>query len=261
METREVTSESHTAEWIASYVQRVATEVDVSRFSGICSDSTGNTLAARRLLCTKILPVALNLADCCHHLNRTILDLTKIPEFELAIKIVRKTVATFHSSHFGFTALKAARERHHTGRGLEAIGKTRFAMIVLSAMSVQRSLVAIKDVIKLAPDGMFEANYYQSTPSQATFDFESHLAQLIHATYPATKALACLEALETTAADVYIFWHAVICATEEALINKKNRFLPDTVDAVQQVLYTRHNQLFGSGNLANDVYLAATYLN
>lgn len=75
-----------------------------------------------------------------------------------AIKIIRKTVTTFHSSHFGFAALKAARERHHTGRGLEAIGKTRFATIVLSAMSVQRSLIAIKDVIQSAPDGMFEAS-------------------------------------------------------------------------------------------------------
>lgn len=73
--------------------------------------------------------------------------------------------------------------------------------------------------------------------------------------------MACLEALEATAADVYVFWHAVIRATEDALVNKKNRFLPDTVDAVQQVLYTRHNQLFGSGNLANNVYLAAAYLN
>jgi hypothetical protein len=71
-----------------------------------------------------------------------------------------------------------------------------------------------------------------------TFNFESHLAQLIHTIYPAIKALACLEVLEATMADVYVFWHAVICVMKEALVNKKNCFLPATVDAVQQVLYT-----------------------
>jgi hypothetical protein len=39
-----------------------------------------------------------------------------------------------------------ARKLHGIGRGLEAIGKTRFATLVFSAASIQRNIPAIKDV-------------------------------------------------------------------------------------------------------------------
>lgn len=63
------------------------------------------------------------------------------------MKVVRTTIKGFHASHGGFAELKIARGRHHITRGLEAIGKTRFATSVRSSISVQNNTPAIKDVI------------------------------------------------------------------------------------------------------------------
>ncbi|KAI0068562.1 hypothetical protein BV25DRAFT_1895794, partial [Artomyces pyxidatus] len=264
METREATAESHTAVWIIGFIRPTIESIGPSRVGAVCSDSTGNTRLSRAISCTTLTRNALNLADCCHHLNRMLLDISKLVEFQPAIRVMRKTITLFHTSHSAHTALKEARDRHTIGRGLEAVGKTRFATIILSAVSVQRNASAIKDVIAKVPDsGIYKdiEDYYQPPPDRDTFEFESSLSQLILAGMPATKALACLEALEATAADVYIFWHAVLQATNDTLSNKKLHFKPDLANAIRGILNDRHDQLFETGNLASDVYLAAAYLN
>ncbi|KAI0060486.1 hypothetical protein BV25DRAFT_1785013, partial [Artomyces pyxidatus] len=234
-----------------------------SRFSGVCSDSTGNTRLSRQIACTRIIKTALNFGDCCHHLNRTIWSITALPHFQETVRIVRKTITTFHTSHIGHAALEAARSRMIKGPGLEAIGKTRFATIILSALSVQRNLAAIKNVIESSPGSYPEIeDFYQTAPGDLqTFEFERSLSQLCQVGTPAAKALACLEAVEATAADVYVFWHAVLRATEDVLQMKKLHFERDVADAIRGILNARHRQLFEDGNIATDGYLTATYLN
>jgi hypothetical protein len=56
-------------------------------------------------------------------------------------------------SHSGSAELKTARKELRTGPGLEAIGKTRFGTIILSAASVQRTIPAIKRVVQ---NGIFD---------------------------------------------------------------------------------------------------------
>lgn len=55
--------------------------VGIERFSGVCSDSAGNTRKARQLLAEEI-PGLLDLPDCCHHLHNTAKDITKLGEFK-----------------------------------------------------------------------------------------------------------------------------------------------------------------------------------
>ncbi|KAI0039829.1 hypothetical protein FA95DRAFT_1449938, partial [Auriscalpium vulgare] len=262
MDTREATSESHTAEWI---VENIVNAIGPSRFSGLTCDSTGNTRASRSIAILALMPTALNLADVCHHLNRTILEINLITVFKPVIRVVRQTITLFHTSHAGHAALKKAREDLNTGRGLEAIGTTRFATIPLSARSVHRSLPAIKKVVSKSLKGTYEqgiAEYFQLSPDDIqTFKFESGLSQFIAATLPATKALACLEALEATAGDVYVFWHAVIRATEDALQNPRLYFDSEVANAIRGILNARHRQLFLDGNIANNAYIVAAYLN
>jgi hypothetical protein len=78
-------------------------------------------------------------ADIVHHISNTLKDIIKIEFFADTIKIVRAVITKFHSnsSHLGNSELKAARKELRTGPGLEAIGKTRFGTVILSARSVQ----------------------------------------------------------------------------------------------------------------------------
>jgi hypothetical protein len=88
------------------------------------------------------------LADIVHHISNTLKDIIKLKYFENTIKIVRGIIAKFHMSHLGMAELKEARKVLRTGPGLEAIGKTRFGTVILSARSVQRTTPAIKKVVE-----------------------------------------------------------------------------------------------------------------
>lgn len=118
------------------------------KFCAVICDSTGNTRASRRLTVLEV-PTALNVADIVHHISNTLKDIVKLEFFAGAIKIIRGVITKFHSnsSHLGNAELNAARKELHTGPGLEAIGKTRFGTLILSARSVQRTAPALKRVV------------------------------------------------------------------------------------------------------------------
>ncbi|KAI0045358.1 hypothetical protein FA95DRAFT_1495465 [Auriscalpium vulgare] len=236
--------------------------VEPWRFCAVVADSTGNTLASRRLLVKHQIPLAIMLGDCVHHLNRGIGDIGKLAAFQSVIQVVRATVALFHKSHAGHAALKVARSQLGIGRGLEAIGKTRFATLVLSAASVQRNTPAIKKVVNSrAVTFKTIEDYFQVQSTRKTSNFESGLEQFLCIGLPVAKAIACLEALDATAADVYIYWHAILYALGAALTNQRLEYEGTIIEEVTGIMNARYRQLFEDGNIANDVYLAATYLN
>ncbi|TFK61891.1 hypothetical protein BDN72DRAFT_933920 [Pluteus cervinus] len=260
MEGQDATSDvSHTAEWIASFVREVIDAIGPSRFSGVVSDSTGNTRKARGLLNHEI-PTLLPLADICHHLGNTIKDIVSLAHFKPVIGPLRKTITKFHKSHIGTAELTTARrELRIVGGGLEAIGKTRFGTLILSARALQRNIPAIKRVVE---QGRFDlgdlAENFQEVLSQTTADFQIGLSHLVNIGNPAIKALTVLEANEATAADTYIFWHAVLSSTLEAA-SKAN--LPSVVQLqISKILNHRHNQIMGGGNLSSALYVVAAYL-
>ena len=91
-------------------------------------------------------------------------------------------------------------------------------------------------------------------------EFEFNLVQLVDVGMPAVKALACLEANESTAADVFIFWHAMLQATKDIVTDPRHEFPHEVQQQIFGILNSRHWQMFEDGNLSNQVYLAATYL-
>lgn len=99
--------------------------------------------------------------------------------------------------------------------------------------------------------------------SRSTKDFELELALLIKLGTPALKALTCLEANEATVGDVYIFWHVMIWAIKEVLDDRHSEFPNSVKEKVIGILNSRHNQIFGDGNLSSskDLYLLGAYLN
>ena len=95
----------------------------------------------------------MNLADIVHHISNTIKDIAKPPYFKKPIKIIRGVITKFHTSHLGSAKLKTTCKELQTGPGLEAIGKTWFGTLILSAASVQCTIPAIKQV---AHNGNFD---------------------------------------------------------------------------------------------------------
>lgn len=78
---------------------------------------------------------------------------------------------------------------------------------------------------------------------------------------PATKALACLEAVEATPADIYVFWHTIVRATKDALNDPRNEYNDTIKQKVIVILNSRTNKLLGDGDISTGAYLAAAYLN
>ncbi|THU89473.1 hypothetical protein K435DRAFT_677870 [Dendrothele bispora CBS 962.96] len=222
METRDATDESHTGEWIKRLAMKWIELIGQHRFCAVCSDSTGNTLLAQTLINEEV-PTILPFADCCHHLDNTNKAIVELDYFDETIKTIRSTIRSFSQSHVGRAELQKARDELLTGAGLEAIGKTRFMTVVLSALLVQRNLPAIKQVVK---NGKFEfesSDSFQPSMDRVVFEFEFRLRQLIDICLPIAKALTCLEANDANPADIFIYWHAVIFEIKRILDSTKRR--------------------------------------
>ena len=104
------------------------------------------------------------------------------------------------------------------------------------------------------------ATNFQPHMSWSTMEFEFNLAQLVEDGMPAVKALACLEANESTAAHVFIFWHTMLQVIKDVVSDLRHEFTHEVQQQIFGILNSRHWQMFEDGNLSNQVYLAAMYL-
>jgi len=97
--------------------------------------------------------------------------------------------------------------------------------------------------------------------ARKSVEFEITLSELVKVGSPALKALTCLEANEATVGDVYLFWHAMIWAIKDVVDDKE--FSPCVREQILGILNSRHNQIFGDGNLSTsaNLYLSGAYLN
>ncbi|KAF9523043.1 hypothetical protein CPB83DRAFT_776091, partial [Crepidotus variabilis] len=233
------------------------------RMAAVVSDSTGNTRSHRKKLVIEI-PTIQDLPDIVHFLSRMIGDIVKLPFFKEPILVVRAVIMKLNKSHGGKWDLDEAKKAFGIGRGLEAIGKTRFGTIIFASASVQRNLPAIKHVVRQGRvDFGDHASCFSTHVTRKSSAFEISLRQLVAVGTPAVKALTCLESNEATAGDVYIFWHAVMRATKEVIEDPSNEFPSEVQEQILGILNARHSQVFADGNLSTsaDLYLAGAYLN
>ncbi|KAF8057516.1 ribonuclease H-like domain-containing protein [Lyophyllum atratum] len=265
VEGREATRDSHTAQWLKTWLLEIMDKIGRPRFCSVVSDSTGNTRLYRTLL-VDLIPTLFNLADICHHFSNTIKDIVRIDYFKHIILVVRGVIAKIHISHCGTAELDDARARLGIGRGLEAIGKTRFGSIILSARSVQRNIPALKKVVTKGKFDLAEISdsftEFNGRLSPAAFKFETGLGQLVDIGQPAIKALTYLEANEAAPGDVFVYWHAMLQATLRVLRDPAQAIPRNVQNEIIGILNHRHNQILGDGNLSDsaDVYLSGTYL-
>ncbi|KAJ7574140.1 hypothetical protein C8J56DRAFT_742721, partial [Mycena floridula] len=255
------TRESHTAEWIGDFFIGQICNIGVHRFAAIYTDSTGNTKGSRGHIIDEF-PVILDFGDTSHHTNSLLKDLVKLKHFAPV-----KTITFYTKSHIAISELEKAQELHKIGRGLESIGATRFGTIIHSLNSIKRCLPAISQTVIWGwvneSFNFYECFDLSDSMSLAAFNYKFRLDQLILLGLPAAKALACLEAHETTLADVYLFWHAFIALMHETIQDPRNRVPAEVADMVYGIIEFCFAQMFTSGHLGRNslAYLSATFLN
>ncbi|EIM86966.1 uncharacterized protein STEHIDRAFT_157253 [Stereum hirsutum FP-91666 SS1] len=168
--TKEATAEKHDAKFMVALISEVAEDIGTTRIGCILSNGATACVLARKMSVAQFLKVAIALPNVCHLLNLLIKDIVRISCFKPIMTVICSTITVFHSSHGCFADLKISREHHRIGRGLEVIGKTRFATSVRSARSVQNNTPAIKDVVqtrkkytlKLFGDGRVSSKVYRA---------------------------------------------------------------------------------------------------
>ncbi|KAJ7620470.1 ribonuclease H-like domain-containing protein, partial [Mycena rosella] len=238
LEGVECTDVSHTAQWIADTVMEAMRPIGIEHFGSASADSTGNTRGFRRILCERVVTI-LDLADSNHHLSNTCKDIVLLPYFKLPIKIMRGAIRHFNQSKQSKRMLKTLHFSNGIGRGLETIGKTRFATIVWAAIALRRNLPPISTLV---------------TSGQV----EIKLNQLISVTEGVVKAIQCLEAASCNPADVYLLWLAVTAHIRAALTTS---MLPENVcNEIRGIINYRWNEFFVT-NPGHEAYLATFYLN
>lgn len=89
-----------------------------------------------------------NLPDIVHFISNTIKDIVKLAYFQPTVTTMRGVIKKFHKSHPGITELKDVHRICGITKGLDAIGKTRFGTIVISAWSVQVNVPALKKIVE-----------------------------------------------------------------------------------------------------------------
>ncbi|KAJ7434270.1 ribonuclease H-like domain-containing protein [Mycena galericulata] len=230
LEGFECTTVSHTADWMSQMVLGVMKTVGLKLFIATSSDGAGNARGCRHNIVIKA-PTILDLGDPNHHLSLTCKDILLLPYFKQNIKISRGAIRHFKQSKQAKAMLKQLRIKDGI-RGLETIGKTRFATITWASLSIRRNLNLIRT---LCTNGQVEIKKY--TPyfmkdSPKTLDYEIKLGQLIAVTEEIARAIQCLEAASCNCADVYLIWLAVTAHLQyvnSSIFKRPNAVAPLTI--------------------------------
>ncbi|EJD33382.1 hypothetical protein AURDEDRAFT_177535 [Auricularia subglabra TFB-10046 SS5] len=257
----EDSGESHTAEWVRTAILDVMRSIGIERFAAIVTDRAGNVRLGRDEV-AQAYPTILSLNDPPHGLNSTIKDLCKLKHFEKVIAQLRKLLSYFKKSSFATHHLRIARIEFGVHRGLERIGKTRFASIGRSAASVLRNIEPLKKIVRedklLTSNKQRSAGYAFLRNASHAGVFELELRQLVAIITPLAKALKCLESSQSTLADVYLFWLAAMATLADLFCKHDDELglTDDLISDVRRVVNKRFNELVEG----NPIYKAALFL-
>ncbi|KAK0477282.1 ribonuclease H-like domain-containing protein [Armillaria novae-zelandiae] len=234
----EGSDEHHTAEWVRDIILEGIRDIGEDNFSGLCSDSTGNTKKGKSLA-KDILVAILTLPDCCHHLHNTIKEISNLPEFQ---------------------KLEQRRLEEDVTQGLIKIGKTRFATHYSACISLERCFPFIRDlivdqVIKIKNKEVMTA----FTGQRANLEFQLALKQYSTIIGPLARSLWALEAAQTNAADVYMFWLAIAAELRDLFSCPEDTGIePELAKKIIHIFLRRHKEFIDES--PDDIYFIAAYL-
>ncbi|EGO03204.1 hypothetical protein SERLA73DRAFT_46236, partial [Serpula lacrymans var. lacrymans S7.3] len=252
------TDESHTGKYLAQLVLRAIDLLGRNHFAGVTSDNTGNTCVARQLLCTEIKTLV-QIPD----LNLLCKDITQLDMFSPVVKSLRSIITYFHKSNAANNSLKQARKALNIARGLEGIGKTRFATVCISALSLQHCLPAMRHIINSkqvkfpAKKSHLTGLLQSSSPRSLEFELQIHRYTLV--VTPIAKAIACLESLRIDFSDIYLFYFTIGATLKQIFDDDNNPFLVEKSGQICAIFNTQFHGMLSDG--PTDAPISALYLN
>ncbi|KIJ26392.1 hypothetical protein M422DRAFT_87851, partial [Sphaerobolus stellatus SS14] len=214
--------------------QQVIDEIGAEHFAAIASDGAGNARVPREHISHK-MPTIINFYDPAHGTNLACKDIVKLPAFKGTIQDIRRILSHFKHSTISTTLLTELRKALQVSRGLESIGKTRFATIFWAALSVQCCLPAIRRLI--AERRITKVPHLTHTATGASqIRFDSSLNQLVQILRPFAYAIKCFESAHLMASDVFAFWLAIMGSVETTLEDEDNGIGSETSKAVKAIV-------------------------
>ena len=216
------------------------------RFSGVCSDNTGNTRKGLGLTVTK-WPKNLDLLDVCHLLSNTGKYICCLPKFKEVshlypmsnfcliwiqpITEMWSILAFLSKSEYTREHLDAQHAKLKIGCRIESISETQFATVYWTAASVQHGLPAFTAIVENQDLGI---DLHISISDHPTLSlhitcitsrakkkssqrgpmmpacFVLHWQKITTVLGPVAKAIQCLESAHATCADVLLFFLVIV---------------------------------------------------
>ncbi|CAK5275996.1 unnamed protein product, partial [Mycena citricolor] len=253
---------SHTAEHIKKAALKVIDCIGLDNFSGVSSDSTGNTRLSRELL-VKEIPTLLIVPDPCHHASNLIKNICALDYFVEPIFKIRDIVSHFSQSTMSSTHLDGMRVILDINHGLEKIGKTRFGTIYWAGSALMPVMPAIS---ALANSGVVAVNKKNKSGRDLSWirnlreysDFEIKLRQLVAVLEPIARAIKCLEGSQVTVGDVWMFFVAITAVLDQLFAEDTLSIPEDTQEDVRGLVNKRFEEFFGAPGAT--LYLAGFFL-
>jgi hypothetical protein len=144
------------------------------------------------------------------------------------IKNLQSIITYFQKSHVGTDALNKACKSMNIERGLEGIGKTRFATVCISALSLKCCFPALRQIVD-AREVKFLPHKSQLTgllmsSSPHSLEFESHITHYTNIVTPIAKAIACLKSSQTDLSDIGLYYFAIGATLKQIFDSDNNPF-------------------------------------
>ncbi|EJD47602.1 hypothetical protein AURDEDRAFT_123491 [Auricularia subglabra TFB-10046 SS5] len=224
---------SHDAEYIVEICLKVMKRIGTEKFICAVSDSTGSTRKARELL-EKACDLLIGLADAPHHINLTLKDICALKYFSLR--------------------LQTQAQSNGVTRGLESIGKTRFASVNRAGVSILRNLPSIRELLQ-------ERQTYGFLRGNSQYNiYHATMSQLVGVLTPLAKAQKCLESVHVHPGHVLLFWLAALATLQDLFDgNSETLELPEQVlSQIVAIINRRFAEMFDGPS--NAVFKAALFL-
>ncbi|KAJ7231085.1 hypothetical protein C8J57DRAFT_1092056, partial [Mycena rebaudengoi] len=180
-------------------------QIGPNRICAVTSDRAGNINKGRFNTVTEF-PRILNFADACHSLHNTCKDMCSIPVFQPVRTII-------------FQADFQSRKDCGISRGLQSVGETRFATIYWSLDSILRGIPAFVKIVRNPLLGIDNEHFKDD---EDVFKLQLNLTRLGNVLMPIARAIQCLESKDTTPADVYLYWLAIVAQLNDLLRKDSN---------------------------------------
>ncbi|KAG9110107.1 hypothetical protein FRC07_008235 [Ceratobasidium sp. 392] len=235
---KDVSTESHTGEYIASIARQILSEVGHDRFAAVVTDGAANMVRTRRILVEET-PTILNLSDPCHKMSLLIKDICKLEEFLETIRVICRVLSFFGKSVYACALLEERRKLLKILRGLEAMVDTR---------------IFVEEAIVIP-----EHNQRFMGSSPASIMFEMQLTVLVAVLDLILRGITCLESSFSTPADVLLIFSSTLARLDKHLRSGTHGISrPKTIEGIRTALSKRFSELINKS--PDDLYVGGFYL-